>query len=75
MKNKGAPKNEGKPADPTAAMRQQRRRQRHKRVEVMLTEERSHKLDSLMAAGYGRDRQEVLSKSLDEAFSRLAEKT
>lgn len=39
-----------KAADPTAALRQQRRRQRLKRVEVLLTDERVSKLNTLLEA-------------------------
>lgn len=64
------PRSTKKPSDPTAAVRQQRRRQRLKRVEVLLTEERAAKLDSLLANGYAPDRQAILAKGLDEAFDR-----
>lgn len=59
-----------KVADPTAAIRQQRRRQRLKRVEVLLTDERTDKLNTLLKAGYAPDQQAVLAKGLDEAYER-----
>lgn len=65
------PKKPRKPVtDPTAALRQQRRRRRLKRVEVLLTDERADKLNSLLEAGYAPDQQAVLAKGLDEAYER-----
>ena len=63
------------PPDLTAALRQQRRRQRLKRVEVLLSNERVAKLDSLLALGYAPDQQAILAKCLDETFDRLANQT
>lgn len=59
-----------RPEDRTAAARQQRRRLRLKRLEVLLTDERAAKLESLLASGYAPDRQAILAKGLDEAFER-----
>lgn len=59
-----------RPEDRTAAARQQRRRLRLKRFDVLLTDERAAKLESLLTSGYAPDRQAILARSLDEAFER-----
>jgi hypothetical protein len=64
-----------KPADKTAALRQQRRRERLKNIEaktvdVLLSKEQGKRLDRLVATGYAATQSAVLSKALDEAFER-----
>ena len=56
-----------KPADKTAALRQQRRRERLKNIEA---KEQGKRLDRLVATGYAATQSAVLSKALDEAFER-----
>lgn len=62
--------------DKTAALRQQRRRDRLKelqarKVAVLLNKEQVDRLDSLLVSGYASDRSAVLAKGMDEAFERL----
>lgn len=62
--------------DPTAAARQQRRRDRLKelqmhKVVVLLNKDQLIRLESLLESGYADDRSSVLAKGLDEAFGRL----
>lgn len=59
-----------KPIDPTAAIRQQRRRdslreQNAKAVRVVLAACRLAKIERLLRAGYGATQSEVLIKALD----------
>lgn len=57
-------------ADPTAAIRQQRRRDalkemNAKAIRVVLTADHLAKLERLMAAGYGSTQSDVLVKALE----------
>lgn len=61
-------------ADPTAALRQQRRRARLKEsgartVTSLLDKERGKKMDALLAARYEETQGAVLAKGLDEAYA------
>lgn len=59
--------------DPTAALRQQRRRDRLKemqaqKVGVVLNKEQIIRLDVLVTSGYAPDRSSALVKGMEEAF-------
>lgn len=62
--------------DKTAALRQQRRRDRLKelqaqKVGVVLSKDQIIRLDHLVTSGYAPDRSTALIKGMNEAFERL----
>lgn len=62
--------------DPTAALRQQRRRDRLKELQVkkviaVFNKDQIIRLDYLVGSGYAPDRSTALVKGMDEAFERL----
>ncbi len=70
-----AKKKPDKVSDTTAALRQQRRRDRLKelqarKVMAVLSKEQGSRLDKLLAIGYAPDQSAALAKGLDEAFER-----
>lgn len=66
-----------KALDPTATLRQRRRREKLKKLDATpvlayLLPEQKARLVALVAAGYAKTQEAALTKSIEEAFARLA---
>ncbi|MHB0929110.1 MAG: hypothetical protein ACYC3W_09315 [Candidatus Nanopelagicales bacterium] len=65
----------GQSRDNTAALRQQRRRdrlkaQQSKKIVTILTQDQTEKLRQLQVIGYAPDQSTILARGLDEAYAR-----